>query len=861
MLSEEQKQRALDLFAEVSELAPDEQAAILENLCRDDPDLLAEVRSLLACVMEEEPFLQAGGIPLREEDAADHTLQAGEHLGPYRIEGIAGEGGMGVVYRAAQREPIQRDVAIKCLRPGLVSPQTLARFDRERRTLLHLDHPNIARCFHEAFDDEGTPYFAMEYIDGRPLTTYCEEHGLGLETRLELLRTVCRAVHHAHQKGMLHRDLKPSNILVAEADGRPVPKIIDFGIAKELEDRTRALTILTLPGTLAGTLEYMSPEQADPFGDPVDTRSDVYALGVLLFELLTGTTPIHSGGGNATTHATMLDRVLHREPDRPSRCLRRRRACGEHTPPLHPSQVARELDSIARKALHRMRDERYGSAIEMADDLGRFLAGEPVTAAPGTRFYALRLFARRHPVPCALATFLLVLVTATALAMTAWSAEETRSVRLTATLREEERRASDPLRVTELIVRAEAPWPAETTLEANQVQIDAWISAAEDVLARTQQDVLVTADGVPAFRRQLIETLRAERPDLERLVTDLRERRVLLHATWPLWSRCQEELAGTPGFETLELTPHPYLVPLGVDLDRNVELGRQVERLWSFAVPSTGRIPRRVGPDGHDVALGEPGRAILEDDTAMVLVLVPGGRTLCGSQNTDPTGPNYEPRPDGAIEFASPLREVHLEPFLISKCEVTNAQYAHFLKHSGRDAPDYTRLGLEDRPGQPVTSVDWLEAQAFCEWLGLTLPSESQWEHAARAGTTTSYWVGQEPSRAARVCAPHGRNQPAHDVARGTQPPAPNPFGLHDVIGNVQEWAFDSWSRHQRDLPDDGSPRRHEYYKRAIRGGGHRDPVEMCGSAARRRLETSMRTWEVGFRPACNVAGDRSSWR
>src|SRR5262249_13195670 len=280
-----------------------EREAYLRQACAGDGALLERLKVLLSVHEQSQGPLDAPppgvGSSLTIDSPPSET--AGTDIGPYKLLEQIGEGGFGVVFMAEQQHPVRRKVALKVLKPGMDTRQVVARFEAERQALALMNHPNIARVLDGGETGSGRPYFVMEWIQGVPITRYCDAHRLMPRERLGLFTAVCLAVQHAHQKGVIHRDLKPSNVLVAEYDGRPVPRVIDFGVAKALGQRLRERTAVTAPGGIVGTLEYMSPEQADFNASDIDTRADVYSLGVVLYELLTGTTPLtHERLGQAT---------------------------------------------------------------------------------------------------------------------------------------------------------------------------------------------------------------------------------------------------------------------------------------------------------------------------------------------------------------------------------------------------------------------------------------------------------------------------------------------------------------------------------------------------------------------------------
>jgi tetratricopeptide (TPR) repeat protein len=333
--------------------------------------------------------------------------------GRYKLVALLGEGGMGTVYRAEQTEPVRRQVALKLIKDGMDSRAVLARFDAERQALALMEHPNIARVFDGGATAAGQPFFVMEYVQGESITRFCDRHRLPVPARLELFVAVCQAVQHAHQKGIIHRDLKPGNVLVTEVDGRPTPKVIDFGVAKATEfDLTDQS--LDDTGAIVGTPIYMSPEQADPFSMDIDTRTDVYALGVILYELLAGSPPIDAKQFRRGASLEMLRMVREVEPPRPSTRL----STAEDLPNIaanrgvEPARLAKslrgELDWVVMKALEKDRNRRYDSAAGLARDLQRYLADEVVEARPPGSGYRLRKFVRRHRAQVIAASLILV---------------------------------------------------------------------------------------------------------------------------------------------------------------------------------------------------------------------------------------------------------------------------------------------------------------------------------------------------------------------------------------------------------------------------------------------------------------------
>jgi serine/threonine protein kinase len=323
-------------------------------------------------------------------------------IGPYRLLRQIGEGGMGVVYRAQQLEPIRREVALKIIKPGMDSRQVIARFESERQTLAVMDHPNIAHVFDAGTTAAGLPYFVMELVDGMPITQYCNSKRLTVRERIELFIPVCTAIQHAHQKGIIHRDIKPSNILIAELEGKPTPKVIDFGLAKALGQQLSDATVMMNPGTIVGTLDYMSPEQAEESRHDIDTRSDVYSLGAVLYELLIGATPLETASAAQGGYLEALRRIREEETQPPSVRLRRSSTSAEIAAQRRsdstrlPKLLHRELDWIVMKALEKDRTRRYETVNGLARDLERYLNEEPVEAGPPSAVYRVSKLVRKH---------------------------------------------------------------------------------------------------------------------------------------------------------------------------------------------------------------------------------------------------------------------------------------------------------------------------------------------------------------------------------------------------------------------------------------------------------------------------------
>jgi serine/threonine protein kinase/Flp pilus assembly protein TadD len=394
----------------------EERAKYLDQVCGSDQSLRARVEELLAAYPRVERFLEAPAAPSITMDQARLGEGPGTLIGPYKLVQEIGAGGMGTVWMAQQAEPVKRLVALKVIKPGMDSRQVIARFEAERQALALMDHPNIARVFDAGTTDSSRPYFVMELVKGVPLTKYCDEHRLTPKQRLELFIPICHAIQHAHQKGIIHRDIKPSNVLVALYDGKPVPKVIDFGIAKATGQQLTEHTLVTGFGAVVGTLEYLSPEQAELNQLDIDTRSDIYSLGVLLYELLTGTTPLERKQLKETGLLEVLRIIREDEAPTPSNRLSTTDelptvAANRGMEPRKLSGVVRgELDWLVMKALDKDRNRRYESASAFAADVQRYLHDEPVLACPPSAWYRSRKFVRRHRTALTMAGMVLFLI-------------------------------------------------------------------------------------------------------------------------------------------------------------------------------------------------------------------------------------------------------------------------------------------------------------------------------------------------------------------------------------------------------------------------------------------------------------------
>src|SRR5262245_21526709 len=404
----------LELFEAALERSPADRAPFLNKACAGNKPLHQRLEALLARHDRAASFLEAPAVELHAAAGLKVTIDQPHRerpgiiiAGRYKLLEQIGEVGMGTVWVAEQTKPVKRRVALKLIKLGMDSRQVLSRFEAERQALALMDHPNIAKVYDGGMTDEGRPYFVMEYVKGMPIIEYCDHVRLSIADRLKLFVPVCQAVHHAHHKGIIHRDLKPSNILICLYDGQPVPKVIDFGLAKAMHQPLTEHTLYTAHGLMVGTPLYMSPEQAEFNNLDVDTRTDIYSLGVILYELLTGTTPLQKQQFKDAAFQEILRLIKEIEPQRPSLkistsitlpALAAQRS-------LDPAQLSRtvrgDLDWIVMKALEKDRARRYETTTGLARDIERYLSNEPVQARPPSTTYRLRKFTERNKVAVA----------------------------------------------------------------------------------------------------------------------------------------------------------------------------------------------------------------------------------------------------------------------------------------------------------------------------------------------------------------------------------------------------------------------------------------------------------------------------
>ena len=865
---------------------------------------------------------------------ADEAGRPGQRIGPYELLRPLGEGGFGVVWEAEQKEPIHRLVALKLIKRGMDSKQVLARFAAEQQALALMDHPSIAKVLEAGCTPEGRPYFAMELVIGTPIVLYCQQHNLATEARLRIFEIVCRAIHHAHQRGIVHRDIKPSNVLVMECDGDAIPKVIDFGIAKAVGAANGSSSQLTHQRQLVGTPAYMAPEQTESTGADVDTRSDVYSLGVVLYELLTEVTPFHEDVTTSVGFETLARRIRDEHPSRPSR-----RAAAL-------AGLPSDLDWIALKCLEKEKSRRYGSAQELADDVRRHLDDLPVVAGPPDLVYRLRKFCRRHRVAVGSTVALVAaffVVATVGFFWTGWKNQQLDASNAElrqkneAYLREKSiaqralqdvERLSDAHVLANLVRRAERElWPA--VIEKADL-MEQWLLEAQQVVDRTDlhraELRAVRARALPpgqvGFESEQVL------PGAVRFSPRPRHDPTVPASDSDVGLSTEPATAGPDGPEartwSFASTKDAWLHGLLSDLVQRLDtfaapasgtMASVRERLafarmaaarmvgddaeaWRQAIddivqgdrypelrangfrPQVGLVPLGRDPgsglhefldlathDGPIPARGADGSLPLAADSGVVLVLIPGGSFRMGAQREDESAPNFDRL---ARADDGPVHEVTVASFFLAKHELTQAQW---MRLDGGTNPSYFYFGLVVN-GQrvtkrhPVEQVEWSEGRRVLHHAGLQYPTEEQWEYATRAGSDTLWSFGNdglELHRFANFADRSTKDLPvqvtnlddAHTFTAPVGSFAANPFGLHDVHGNVSEWCSDLFRTSYREsgpipqpLTADGSqdPRR-----RATRGGAWASAPIRLRSAFREFVRGNAMSAKLGVRPAREI--------
>jgi len=557
-------------LAALQKPTPAEQAAYLAGACAGRPDLQRRVVELLKSHVESQgpfdapPPQVARTIDMPVEPSA--ALAPGTVIGPYKLLQQIGEGGMGTVYMAEQTHPVQRKVALKVIKAGMDSHQVIARFEAERQALAMMDHVNIARVLDAGATESGRPYFVMELVHGVPITRYCDDNQLPPRERLELFVPVCQAIQHAHQKGIIHRDIKPSNVMITLYDGKPVPKVIDFGVAKATEQKLTERTLFTQYGTMVGTLEYMSPEQAEMSALGVDTRTDIFSLGVLLYELLTGGTPLSRKRVREAAYAEVLRLIKEEEPPRPSTRLS---DSGEalasisaqrHMEPAKLTKLVRgELDWIVMKTLEKDRNRRYETANGLAMDVQRYLHDETVQACPPSAGYRFRKFVRRYKGPVLATSFILLCLIGGIIGTTLGlvEAKHQKRIAVAEAVEKENARAAEVQQRRQAEGQRDRALKAEAQAEANFRQAH---EAVDDMYTQVAEKWLAQQPHLEGVQREFLQkALRFYEQSAAEAGSDPATRferaracRRVAEIQYRLGARAQAESAGLRGIELLE---------------------------------------------------------------------------------------------------------------------------------------------------------------------------------------------------------------------------------------------------------------------------------------------------------------------
>ena len=771
------------------------------------------------------------------------ALSAGDHpeaIGPWRVLGVLGQGGMGTVYRVERTSPVRIQAALKLIKLGMDSKAVVARFEQERQALARMQHDGIAKVYDCGTSERGQPYFVMELVEGRPLTTFCEAHALSLEARLALMRQVCDAVQHAHHKGVVHRDLKPTNVLVSGDASTPRIKVIDFGLAKALGEKLVEATLFTEAGQVIGTPEYMAPEQADRGDADVDTRADVFSLGVMLYELLVGELPFASSELRGGSPSSMRKARTEAEAPRPSTRLRQ---LGEHKKRTLATWKAlrSDLDWVVLKALEKDRERRYETADALAEDLRRFLVHEPLLAGPPSAAYRLRKIVRRHRLPFAAAgAVLLTAIAGTAVAIDfAFEAEDNakRESAAKELALHEKNRADAKVREFDLLAavlqhnrsieRKNDLYPATPS---RLPAMKRWLAQDCDALLAMRDEIRATVERLDSDQSTatdssnfLAETLRGllpkldelaaiDRPQMEQSVRwaeHLAEIQGRDHADAPAtWEQCRLAIAAADDVVAsiryrgvaIDFANEAFLglVPLGMNPKTKLLEFYDLRSAWDgTSDPRTIAIPR----------IAKDGSIRVEPETGILFVLLPGGHVELGAQGKDPKAPRYE----SADAASSPPCQVRLDPFLVARHEMTRAQWKRMWTWDPSEAePSFfvgngRAAGKRMQPTNPVDNMSWRMAEVLARRNAMSLPTFAQSEYARRGGTDTPWWCGTSPKDLegkANLCdatakrfftywshsVPFDDGHVFHAVV-GTF--AANPFGLYDVHGNVGEYCID----------------------------------------------------------------------
>ncbi|MEZ5964472.1 MAG: bifunctional serine/threonine-protein kinase/formylglycine-generating enzyme family protein [Planctomycetota bacterium] len=768
----------------------------------------------------------------------------GQAIGGYRVERLLGQGGMGVVF-LAEDVRLRRKAALKLIRPErLGSPAALERFWREAKLAARLEHPNICPVY-EVGEEGGMPFMAMRFLDGETLAARIAREPpasattsrAAVDALLETIETVARALHFAHAQGVVHRDVKPANILI-EPDGNPI--VLDFGMALAADDDLG----LTMTGELAGTPLYMAPEQVTPNARGVDHRADVYALGVTMYEAATGVRPF---GGQSMRE--LLDAIAKQTAPPASRSNRA-------LPP--------DLDVVLEKALEKDLDRRYRTAADLADDLRRVRAREPVLARRAGRLLRTRRWVQRNPY--VVAVMALVAAALVVISLLYVNGEETRKdFELVSFVRR-----LDELQAAEApIYRAWPEYgPALRVWLQRADDLRAEVEAVRPALARlgTAGPEGPTPPADPA-RRFLFETLRSvvgqadalTQPGgaitrVRRNLDQLERERAATAAAADAWRDAVAAIAASPLYGGMQLAVQEGLVPLGPN---------PANGLWEFGHPRSGSMPER-GPTGH---------FFVDDDTCIVFALLPGGTFVMGAQSKSEDAPNYDPM---ARISESPPHDVTLAPFFLAEHELTQGQW---MRLTGGGNPAEARPGSNFKVrlslAHPVEMVSWNACSRVLTQAGLTMPTEAQWEYGARGGTHTPWWTGTDVAAlvaganvadetalaagaewfelvALETLAATAREHFSDGYVWHAEVDAlePNAFGLYGTAGNVWEWCRDTYASYRHPCGEGDGLRDDGDGQKVLRGGAFDHAPMHARAALRRQDDPATRSGNLGVRAA-----------
>ncbi len=882
----------------------------MDDSCGDDSDLRAQVDDLLESDSESAAFLQPATRPIdmppvnMSEAPADPFL--GRRVGVFEIQELVAHGGMGAVYRAKRVDgQFEQTVAIKILKRGLDTDDILRRFTVERQVLARLEHPHIARLYDGGATDEGLPYLVMELVDGELIDVYCDSRRLGIRERVEHFCRVCHAVQFAHQNLIVHRDLKPGNIMVTP-DGNP--KLLDFGIAKVIDPEafgdSGEPVMATVTQMRIMTPRYASPEQVR--GEPATTATDVYSLGVILYELLCGRSP-HALQGSSTPEE--IEKVIcDREPTRPSVALTKSPTELNDTESIAAARqtdvrrlrtlLSGDLETITLKALAKEKDRRYPSPEKLAEDLTRYLEDRPILARPDTTWYRTRKFVRRNFVQLGTISLFLML-SLVAAGVTVWQQLELGNQKLELSIQEEDiDLLADIKRVPDAIERASRLWPIDPRrLDEYKRWLTEYGHPLRDraanhkiELATVASRAVLSTDGSSSLHFEtpkdelLHETLSLIIKNLDPFLIEnprhagagsasigtvaaiewCRDRASELkrsESEWlAAWSEVRTAIGTAPNYGGLDVPPQVGLWPLGLN-DRT--------GLFEFYDPRTGERPVLSDP-------ATTSRWTVTPETAIVYILIPAATVITGATQ-DTASPRFDA---DAFDYEQPLVEVDLDAYFISKYEVTNAQWGRLSTQRSYYFPDYDAertdgsLYIASATG-PIDRVLFRDAVEVLGRLNATLPSEVQWEHAARGGTDLRWAISNELTDVGSVGNIADRamsrlklpptSQMSMEVDDGWELPAPvglyrpNGYGLHDTVGNVGERCIDTWSTYSRKFRlGDGARIVDGETNRMHRGGSFKTTAQLSRVSTRRWIGETVASSDVGIRPVRTI--DRNEW-